>query len=383
MSASATIRRRVSRRMRTVACLAAIATAVGVGACGSSGQSVPAGDIATVGDAHVTMAQFNHWILVANNSQYVNTGETPVSVPVPPDYAACVASERARSASGTSTASLESECSQLYSEEKGAAEGILVEGIWFQGEAVDRHIKVSQASVTKAFNLEKAEEFPTKTKLDDFLSESGYTVADLRWVEYLNLIEEAIVKQADASAKHVTAAQIAAYYRAHASEYTQPERRNIELVLAKTAAIAATVKSALAGGAKFATVAKQYSIDPTTKDNGGVEDGVEQGEETPAFSDAIFAAPVNKLEGPIKTAFGYYVFEVTESLAKTVEPLKTASSAIKLELQSSGENTALDKLRSSFEAKWKARTTCASSFLDSSICGNAPASSSTGSSGTT
>ncbi|HUB76439.1 MAG TPA: hypothetical protein VL977_05245, partial [Solirubrobacteraceae bacterium] len=93
-----------------MACLAAIATAVGVGACGSSQQKIPTGDIATVGYQHVSLAQFKHWLLVANDSQYVNTGTTPVAVPLPPDYAACIASEAARSAKGTTHAALRSEC---------------------------------------------------------------------------------------------------------------------------------------------------------------------------------------------------------------------------------------------------------------------------------
>jgi len=343
---------------------------------------VPAGDIATVGYAHVSRAEFNHWILVANNSQYVNTGETPVSLPVPPDYTACVASERARSAKGTPDATLVSDCSTLYGEEKDAALGILVEGIWFQAEAKGRHIKITQAAIEKAYNAERAQQWPTTTKLNYFLSESGYTIADLKWVSLLNLLEQAIVKQAESSSDKVTASQVDSYYRAHVAEYTQPERRNLKLVLAKTAAIAATVKTQLAGGASFATEAKKYSIDPTTKDNGGVEDGVEEGEETPTFSTAIFSAPLNKVEGPIKTAFGYYVFEVTASLPKSVESLKVAGPAIKTQLESLKQNAALDKLRTSFEAKWKNRTTCASGFLDPSVCGNAPTAS-TGASGTT
>ncbi|HUB76181.1 MAG TPA: peptidyl-prolyl cis-trans isomerase, partial [Solirubrobacteraceae bacterium] len=258
-----------------------------------------------------------------------------------------------------------------------------IEGIWFQGEAHDRHIKITQAQIEKAYETERKADFPTKTKLDDFLSESGYTIADLKWVSLLNLIEQAIVKQADKKADHVTTSQIDRYYHAHITQYTQPERRNVEFVLAKTAATAASVKAKLAGGATFAAMAKQYSIDPTTKDNGGVEDGVEQGEETPAFSSAIFAAPTGKVEGPIKTAFGYYVFEVTAALPKSVETLKAASPSIKVELQSLAQNKAIDKLRTSFTAKWKARTTCASAYLDSNVCGNAPVAASTGASGTT
>ena len=45
------------------------------------------------------------------------------------------------------------------------------------------------------------------------------------------------------------------------------------------------------------TVAKKYSIDPTTKDNGGLLNGVTAGEEDAALNKAAFAAPLNKLAG--------------------------------------------------------------------------------------
>jgi len=370
--------------MRTaVACAAAIATAVGVGACGSS-TSVPSGYVAVVGSAKISLAAFKHWMLVANDSQYVNTGVTPVALAVPPNYTACIASEAQRSAKGTPRSTLKATCESSYTTRlMPAAVGLLVEAIWFQGEAADRHIKIKQSAVVKAWNTQRKQEFSTTKKLDDFLSESGYTVADLEYIERLNLIQQAIVKEVEDKAGKASPAEVAAYYKKNIAQYTQPARRNIELVLAQTAATAATAKSLLAGGASFATVAKKYSIDPTTKANGGVEDGVEQGEQTPAFSAAIFAAPVGKLEGPVKTAFGYYVFEVTSATAKTVEPFKTVKAAIKLQLVEAKQNAALDSLRTSFTKKWRARTTCAPGYLDSTVCGNVPAAASTGSSGTT
>jgi parvulin-like peptidyl-prolyl isomerase len=223
----------------------------------------------------------------------------------------------------------------------------------------------------------------TPKKLDTFLAESGYTLSDLKWVAMLNLLQEGIVKKVEANAKDVSAARIAAYYKSHLSEYKEPERRDVDLVLVATPAKVASVKSMLAGGASFATVAKQYSIDPTTKSSGGVEAGVEPGEETAIFNTAIFSATVGELESTAKTPFGYYVFKVTSSTPASVEPLSTARTAIKTTLVTNGETAALDQLRTGFVKKWTARTKCASAHLVANMCSNAPASSSTGASGTT
>jgi foldase protein PrsA len=370
--------------MRTaVACAAAIATAVGVGACGTS---VPSSAIAVVGGYNVPKTAFNHWLTVANNQPYIGTGTTPPAVPLPPSYTACIAGERARVAKGSTapaTSVLRSECAASYKELAEEVTALLVEGVWFQGEAYDRHVHVTQKAINAAWNEERVAQFPTTTKLNTFLAESGYTIADLKWVAMLNLLQEDIVKKIDAQASHVGAAAIAAYYKAHISQYSQPERRDIELVLTKTAATAATAKSAISGGTSFASVAKQYSIDPTTKSTGGVEDGVEQGEETPTLSTAIFNAPIGTLEGPLKTAFGYYVFEVTKSIPKSVESLASETTTIKDQLVSAAQTAAVDKLRNSFVKKWQARTTCGSAYLVTQVCGNAPAAASTGASGTT
>jgi hypothetical protein len=366
--------------MRTaVACCAALATAVGVGACGSS---VPSNAIAVVGNAKVTDAEFQHWIAVANNQPFVGTGQTPPAVPVPPDYTACIASERLRDPTGAAS-TFETTCATAYAELNQEVTALLIEGIWFQGEAYDRHVKVTQSQINAAFNTQRKTNWPTTEKLTTFLSESGYTIGDLKWVGMLNLLQQGIVKKVENGAGKVTPAEVASYYRGHVSQYTQPERRNIEFVLVSSAGSEAKVKSLLAGGASFASIAKRFSIDPTTKDSGGVEAGVEQGEETPVFNAAIFAAPIGALQSTGKTPFGYYVFKVTSAMAASVESLKTAEAAIKLQLLEERQSTAVSALRTSFLAKWKSRTTCASSHMVAQVCGNAPATSSTGSSGTT
>jgi foldase protein PrsA len=141
------------------------------------------------------------------------------------------------------------------------------------------------------------------------------------------------------------------------------------------------VKSLLAGGAAFSTVAKKYSIDPTTKNTGGVANGIQPGEETARLNAAIFTAPVGVLEGPLKTAFGYYVFKVSASTPKSTESLHAASRTIKAQIVSTREQAATNRLRTAFTTSWKSRTTCAAQYMDSTVCGNAPASS--GATGTT
>ncbi len=59
------------------------------------------------------------------------------------------------------------------------------------------------------------------------------------------------------------------------------------------------------------------SIDPTSKANGGLLKEVVKGEEEKALDTAIFSATKGVLGGPVKTPFGYYVYEVVSSTPGT------------------------------------------------------------------
>jgi foldase protein PrsA len=374
----------VTRRLRiALSFCASIACVAALSACGSS---VPSGDIAQVGSAAVTKAQFNHWMVVANDSNYINAGTAAPPLPVPPDYSACIAHDLAAAATSASkpTANqVKAECAAQYNALTQTVVAYLVQAIWIQGEAAQLGVHVGEASVMKTFASQRKSEFATTAKFNHFLALSGETMPDLYWRTLLNLLKAKIVAKVEANANKISAAKVKNFYKSHRSEFSQPARRNIELVLVGSPGTAAQVKSLLAGGANFASVAKQYSTDPTTKDAGGVADGVEKGEETAIFSTAIFAASVGTLEGPVKTAFGYYIFKVISSTPASTESLATATTAIKYDLTQTADSTALNTLQTGFTKTWRARTQCASGFLVAGLCANAPSVAATGASGST
>ena len=91
----------------------------------------------------------------------------------------------------------------------------------------------------------------------------------------------------------------------------------MRIVLTKTQAGAQAAKQALSHGQSWTVVAKKYSIDPTTKNKGGLLNGVTKGQQDAALSTAAFSAKVNKVIGPVKGQFGYYVIEVTKIVPAT------------------------------------------------------------------
>ena len=140
----------------------------------------------------------------------------------------------------------------------------------------------------------------------------------------------------------VTDAQIADYYNKNKSRFAQPERRDLRIVLTKTKAKAEQAKTAIESGQSFESVAKKYSIDQASKSQGGKLPAVAKGQQEKALDTAIFAAKKGKLVGPVKTQFGYYVFEVTKITPASQQSLDQAKATIKQLLASQNQQKALD-----------------------------------------
>ncbi len=70
------------------------------------------------------------------------------------------------------------------------------------------------------------------------------------------------------------------------------------------------LKKQIEAGADFAAIAKQYSRCPSGKQGGELGE-FGRGQMVPEFDKVVFSAPVNQVQGPVKTQFGYHLLEVT------------------------------------------------------------------------
>ncbi|MBD1602293.1 peptidylprolyl isomerase [Pseudomonas typographi] len=69
------------------------------------------------------------------------------------------------------------------------------------------------------------------------------------------------------------------------------------------------LKTQIEGGADFAELAKAHSSCPSSR-QGGDLGTFGPGQMVKAFDEVVFSAPVNTVQGPVKTQFGY-LLEVT------------------------------------------------------------------------
>jgi foldase protein PrsA len=346
-----------SAKKRVLALGAFFVVAVGVAGCGGG---VPGDSVAVMAGNPITTQAFDHWMYIAAKGQASQAPGTPVIVPDPPDYKNCIASARTISAlAATPETTLKSDCALLFTQLSQQVLGYLIPTYWYQAEAHQKGITVSNAEVLKTFNTAKDQQFPGGVGFQAFLASTGQTLQDIYYRIRFNALEMKLIAKQSAT---ITAAQIQNYYNSHQSTFGTPESLDLRLVLTKDQATAQTALTALKAGATWKAIAAKYSIDTTTKSNGGQLVGMTQGSEDSALTNAAFAAPVQTFEGPVKGQFGYYIFKVTGKKPGTSESLAQASPQIKQILTQTQSTTAQAAVAAQVKKNWMPKTECRSGY---------------------
>lgn len=336
-----------------------VVAALLVSACGSSNK-LPSNSVAVVAGNPISTRAVDHWMYVEEKGQSSEQQSgSPVIVPNdPPSFAKCMADARASIPSLKKTAdkTLRSECQQLFTSLSSQILEYLIQSYWYQAQAHKLGIEITSAQVAKdVAKAKKSAGIKTDAQYKQFLSQSGETDQDVR---FRILVSDIYAKLIARHPTKVTSADIAAYYAAHKSSYGTPQSLNMRIVLAKTAANARTALAALRSGSSWKTVAKRYSIDPTTKNNAGLLTGVTKGQQDQALTKAAFAARPNTLVGPVKGQFGYYVVEVVKKTAPTQKTLAQATSSIRSTLTQQRQSAAESAVQNAAEKAWKSKTKC-------------------------
>ena len=369
---------------RTALAAAALsAVAIGVSACG--GGAIPGNSVATVGDQTIKRDTFDHWmkiIAISTAAQTNPNAAKTATVPDAPDFKQCIAQAKktaAKPAKGQpepSEAQFKSQCQQQYNQFKSEVLGFLIRSTWLDQEAKKQKVGVTDKELQKQIDDIKKQQFTQKGSYEKFLQQAGLTNADVLFQQRVQQLQNKITAKITKGKDNVTDAQIQAYYNKNQSRFASPERRDLRIVLTKQKAQAEQAKKALQSGQSWKSVAKKYSIDTASKSNGGSLPGVAKGQQEKALDTAVFSADKGKLTGPIKTQFGWYVFDVTKIAKAKQQSLEESKASIKQILQSQGQQNALKKFGDDYRKRYKAETDCRKGYQVDD-CKNAPKQSAT------
>jgi peptidyl-prolyl cis-trans isomerase D len=149
-------------------------------------------------------------------------------------------------------------------------------------------------------------------------------------VSYLLLDAE----QLAASVDDVSEDELRATYDERIDEFVEPEQRRIRHILLSVpmdsddAAVdavkqrAADLRARIIAGEDFAAVAEEASDDPASASAGGDLGLVARGIMDPAFEQAAFELPLDRVSEPVRSRFGYHLIEVTEVTGGDVKPFE-------------------------------------------------------------
>jgi len=355
---------------RLLLALCALATTAAV-ATGCGG--VPGNAVAEVDGTAIEKEDFEHWMNVAAKS----SGQPNATVPDHPEYTKCVENKRktapkpAKGQPKTTDEQLKEQCKQEYEQLRDQVLQLLTSFEWIEGEAEEMGITVTDAEVRKSFEQQKKQSFPKEADYQKFLKEYGQTEEDVMQRVKLDLLSNKIRDKVIKGKDKVTDAQIEDFYNKNKERFAQPERRDLRIVLTKGEAKADEAKSALDSGQSWKTVAKRFSIDEASKSQGGKLPAQAEGTLEKALDEAVFKAEKGAISGPVKTQFGFYVFEVEKIQKASQQTLEQAKETIRQTLQSQNQQKALDKFVADFQKKWKERTECREGYVTQQ-CKNAP-----------
>ncbi len=360
---------RISRKLAALAAFFVIAIAVS--ACG--GSSIPGNSVAAMAGNPITLDAVNHWMYVAAKGQANQAAQQGQNEPVivandPPKFESCIKQIRTQIPSYATypTSQLKTDCQEVFNQYSSEVMAFLIEGYWYQAQAYKEGIKYTNADLMKDFAKAKKSEFPTDAEFQAYLKSSGETQQDVLFQIRVNQMYSKLLKKYE---KPVTEAQIAAYFNAHQSQFGTQASRDLHLVRTKTQADAQAALSALNSGQSWDQVASQYSEDASAKTTGGMLTGITPNEEEAAVNKAIFSSPLNKVVGPVKGLFGWYVLEVTKETPATHESLAKAKATIKTTLTSTAQQAAEAKVNALVKKNWKSQTNCNKTY-SVDLCAN-------------
>ena len=303
---------------RLIALLAALVLGVAATGCGGDDDDASSGDvpstaIAVVGDREIPKTEYDRLLAQAQATYEAREQEFPEA--------------------GTP------EFAQL----RNALVRSLVEQAQFEIAAEELDVTVTDEELDKRLDELKQQFFNgDEQKYQDELEKQGLTeeqvLKDLR----TRMLSEKIFEKVTSEVE-VTDADIQAYYDENKSQFAQPASREVRHILVKTKAKADDIHQQLENGADFAQLAKQFSTDPASKNEGG-KFTAQKGATVAPFDKVAFELKTGELSEPVKTQFGWHIIEAVGDIEEaTTQPLSEVRESISTTLLEEKKNARINE----------------------------------------
>jgi len=308
----------------TLALVAALAAGCGGG--GGSG-SVPADSIAKVGSTSITKTTFNA-LLDYGFARYTAQGQPKPKV-------------------GTSA----------YTQLSQQAVSFLVQEEEFRQEGERLGVTVTQKDIDHQVQLIKKAYYKGSDKqLEAALKKDHITLAQVEQYNIRpNLLSQKLQAKVTSSVK-VSKAAAQTYYNQNKASFTAPPTREVRHILVSSKSLAEKLEAKLKDGASFAKLAKQYSKDTGSAQQGGklcVAHGGSSGacQQTVApFDKAAFALKAREISQPVHSQYGWHIIQA-------LGPVKPAHTQSFKEVEAQIESSLAQQQKQVAWSNWLAKVT--------------------------
>ncbi len=178
-------------------------------------------------------------------------------------------------------------------------------------EANDTQVSAEMARITEQLGGEQG--------LQAALSQRNLTMADAQRIVRLTLTVRALMPLVTQAT--VAEDEVRKFFAERHAQFDQAEQVRASHILIRASSpqeegrarqTILLIQGRLAKGEKFADLAKQYSEDPGSKNNGGDLGYVAKGSVVPEFEKVAFSLKPGAVSPPVKTQFGYHLILVAE-----------------------------------------------------------------------
>jgi len=203
--------------------------------------------------------------------------------------------------------------------------------LWFEAE--DMGISVSDEEIDAQIDT-ATQQAGGEEQLQQALESSNLTMDQYKDSVRKSLLFQKIYPEVTKDAAEPTDQDARAYYDANPDQFQQPEMRKVSHILVKTEEEANAVKARLDAGEDFATVAKEVSTDPGSKDKGGDLGEVpsENSGFVPEFEQAMDQLQPGEISDPVKSQFGYHIIRVESITPPGVQSFEDVLEDLKMGL---------------------------------------------------